>query len=219
MRPAAAGVLLVAALAAAAPAVAAGDGAFRSWRSLRDAGVVRQQRDFSCGLAALATLLSHYYRRPATEASLLARLLGDAPVAVERRALVSRGVSLAELARLAADHGLQARGVAVRASALARLRVPAIAYLEEHGVGHFTVLRRVAAHRVQLADPAAGNVSWSRRRFRAAFSTDGGRGRLLLLGDAATPPAPGPAVDRPLPLLRRARRAVFPPPLFPAPWR
>ncbi|MEQ8514374.1 MAG: cysteine peptidase family C39 domain-containing protein, partial [Chromatocurvus sp.] len=109
---------------------------------------MRQEKDFSCGLAALATLLTYYFERPVSEAQLLARLelpapdvLADAlvardvPAAARARlaTLQDKGVSLATLAELARSYGLPARGVRIRPDLLSRLSMPAIAYIEPGG--------------------------------------------------------------------------------------
>jgi hypothetical protein len=43
----------------------------QSWKTLRDKRVVKQDLDYSCGAASIATLLSEYYRRPTTELEVL----------------------------------------------------------------------------------------------------------------------------------------------------
>ncbi len=167
---------------------------------LRDAGVVRQQRDFSCGTAALATLLTHYFLRPTSEAELLEALLAT----VGSDALHRHGVSLRALATLAEARGLAASGVAVRAEALDALRAPAIAWLAPRGQPHFAVLRGVSPAAVELADPARGNVRVRRAAFERDFLDEDGRGRLLLLeAPAGTPVAADYfSLRRPLPQLR-----------------
>ncbi|GEM_PF-801894 len=171
---------------------------FRNWKALRDAGVVRQERDFSCGLAALATLLTYYFDQPASEADLLARLgLPDlealtntraagniAPAEHERRQqLQEQGVSLALLADLARQYGLRAQGVSIRPEALSRLSVPAIAYIEPDGEPHFTLIRGVDSYgNIQVADPSWGNRLFSAADFARVFSVNGSAsGRLLLV--------------------------------------
>ncbi|KGE05094.1 C39 family peptidase [Pseudohaliea rubra] len=171
---------------------------------MRDKGLIKQQRDYSCGLAALATVLTHYFLTPTSEEALLEALASNG----EREARwIEEGVSLAALARLARDRGFAAAGVAVAPGALDRLGVPAIAYLELGEDAHFTVLRGVAAEAVELADPSWGNTRMVRATFEAAFLREDGRGRLLVL--AGTPGKPVAAdyfgLRRPLPLLRPPR--------------
>lgn len=195
---------------------------FRDWRALRDADVVRQERDFSCGLAALATLLTHYFDYPASEADLLARLgwpdsgvLTDtrptddiAPVGRARRQrLEEQGVSLALLADLARQYGLRAQGVSIRPEALWRLSVPAIAYIEPEGEPHFTLIRGVDRDgNVQVADPSWGNRLFAAADFARVFSLDGNAaGRLLLVlpAEASAGRSDWFAIDRTQPLMQR----------------
>lgn len=195
---------------------------FRDWKALRDAGVVRQERDFSCGLAALATLLTHYFDHPASESDLLARLgLPDADVLTDtrpagelapaerarRQRLREQGVSLALLADLARQYGLRAQGVSIRPEALSRLSIPAIAYIEPEGEPHFTLIRGVDRHgNVQVADPSWGNRLFSADDFARVFSIDGNMaGRLLLVLPAGQGAVRSDwfAVDRAQPLFQR----------------
>jgi predicted double-glycine peptidase len=178
-------VLLLASLALGASA-----DEFSSWVELRDRGVVRQANDFSCGLAALATVLGQQFGIRATEADLLETLgLGPkqlaaaeqlGPEAIER---INRGVSMATLSELAAGFGVRALGVSVSMEQLTRLRAPAIAYIEAQGEAHFTVIRGIGGDgQVQLADPSWGNRLLSRQAFAHMFlDAETGRGKLLLL--------------------------------------
>ena len=153
--------------------------------------MLRQRHDYSCGLAALGTLLTHYYGTPVSEQALLERLLqlrADAgtPAAPEHT-YATAGVALADLALLARDRGLRAAGLRVPPTALMHLKRPVIVYLEARGWPHFAVLRGVdGGGRVQLADPAAGNRRLTRSQFAREFVTlRGGRGRVLVLDDPA----------------------------------
>jgi predicted double-glycine peptidase len=46
----------------------------RNWKALRDERIVKQDLDYSCGAASLATLLNYYYGQHLTEAQILAAL-------------------------------------------------------------------------------------------------------------------------------------------------
>lgn len=144
--------------------------------------MVRQQRDYSCGLASLATLLGGYYGDPVAEEALLQQLL-KLRGAQARDDFSRRGVSLADIALLARGRGYRAVGVDVAARALPALRGPVIALLRYRGVSHFTVLRGVDARgHVLLADPSWGNRQFSRGDFARLFATGAeGRGRLLIV--------------------------------------
>jgi len=158
--------------------------AFSSWVELRDAGVVRQQWDFSCGLASLATLLTYRYQLDVDERQLLDQLRERSGGHRPSADLESQGVSLADLAWLASRYGLRARGLRVPLTTLRRLTSPVIVYLEQAGQPHFAVLRGIdASGRVLLADPAAGNRRLSAEAFARWYAPRGdGAGSLLLLG-------------------------------------
>ena len=137
--------------------------AFDNWLTLRDAGVVRQQYDYSCGLAALATLLQ-LAGEPITEDELLQTLAEHFPEHDPQ----DGGVSMADLAWLAGVHGYPAGGFYLDEAALRELRQPVIVALSVNGRAHFSVLNSVDSQGVvHLADP-----SWGNRRVAAwEFST------------------------------------------------
>jgi predicted double-glycine peptidase len=159
---------------------------FMDWRALRDAKVIKQQRDYSCGLASLATLLRHYYGVPVSEDALLDALRQRDGAEQFAARYGERGVSLADLAWLARAHGFDAAGVSVPAGLLTALDRPALVYLEQGGMPHFSVLRGVGVGgEVLLADPTAGNLRVSQRQFGRWFLPgDAAAGRVLLLRDA-----------------------------------
>jgi predicted double-glycine peptidase len=49
----------------------------KSWKSIRDSRVVKQDLDYSCGAASIATLLSEYYQRPTSEKEILDLLVAE----------------------------------------------------------------------------------------------------------------------------------------------
>ncbi|MFU8764839.1 MAG: C39 family peptidase [Haliea sp.] len=190
--------------------VSADAGSFRNWVTLRDAGVVRQARDFSCGVAALATYLTYYLQSPVTEAELLALLDRHGDEWALPADWRERGVSYAVLLQLAQYHGLQGAGMAVAPDLLGALTVPAIVRLEVHGIAHFSVLRGVNDRgQVQLADPSWGNHRMSREAFLALWADPdrgGDTGTLMLFqpgpGSPLQPDTSWFGVDERQPLLR-----------------
>jgi uncharacterized protein len=43
----------------------------RSWKEFRDQNIVKQDLDYSCGSASIATLLNNYYNQNVTEEQVL----------------------------------------------------------------------------------------------------------------------------------------------------
>lgn len=180
---------------------------FETWVERRDHGVVRQERDFSCGLAALATILSWSVGESVTESELLRELLVQLETSTPR-SIAQGGVSFADLARLAAGRGHSVLGVEVPVAAFTTLRRPAIVALQADGQAHFSVLRAVDEDKVVwLADPTWGNRRLSMRQFERLFAHYPGagpqepRGRVLLVSSATPPPrTPDGFGDGPVPV-------------------
>jgi predicted double-glycine peptidase len=134
----------------------------RTWQSVRQAGVVRQKWDLSCGSAALSTLFTHHLGDPIDEASVIVWLLQRTdPVKIQSRG----GFSLLDLKRFAESRGYRAEGYAgLTLPDLIGLG-PAIVPVHAKGYDHFVVVRGAAGDRVVYADPAFGNLSRPADRF------------------------------------------------------
>ena len=156
----------------------------RSLRALRDAGVVKQRFDYSCGAAALATLLSYGLNDPVGEDGLLRALLeplsADALVARQKK-----GLSLLDLQQLAQQRGHKALGFRVPQSQLAKLSRPVIVFIKPQGYEHFAVFKGLHGGRVHLADPSLGNVRMPLYRFLDMWADASGRGVIFAVESAA----------------------------------
>ena len=115
--------------------------------------VVRQQYDFSCGAAALATLLRYAYGLRLDEATVLAGLWGVA----DPELVQTRGFSLLEMKRYLERLGYRGRGYEIDLSRLERINVPTIVLMDIDGYQHFVVLKTVGDGYAHVADPALGN--------------------------------------------------------------
>ena len=147
----------------------------RSLRALRDAGVVKQRYDYSCGSAALATLLTYGLNDPVDETVLLRGLLE--PLSPEElSAMQKKGLSLFDLQQLAQKRGHKAQGFRVHLSQLARLSRPVIVFIRPQGYERFAVLKGLRGDRVHLADPSLGNVRMPLCRFLDMWADKSGRG-------------------------------------------
>jgi len=160
-------LLLAAALALSAGAATAEDRTpVRSLREIRQAHVVVQRWDVSCGAAALATVLSYQMSRPVSERAVAQAMLGGTnPLRVKVRG----GFSLLDLKRYAQSLGFTADGYArVPLEELDGLG-PAIVPLILFGFPHFVVYRGRVGHHVLIADPAYGNREIEVAKFLAAW--------------------------------------------------
>jgi uncharacterized protein len=133
-------------------------------KELRDQYVVKQQHDYSCGAAALATLMVYYFREETSEQQML-ELMNAGLTKDEQTRKVLRGFSLLDLQRAARAKGFQAAGFKLTIEQLTQLAAPVIVFVQPMGYRHFAVLRGVDRGRVFLADPVRGNLRMSIGRF------------------------------------------------------
>jgi predicted double-glycine peptidase len=145
-------------------------------KELRDRNVIKQQTDYSCGAAALATLMSYYFGDSTSEKDLLKQLQSGLS---EDQAAIKKlyGFSLLDLKNVAQEEGYQAAGFHLTMEQLKRLVAPVIVFVMPGGYHHFAVLRGVSGGRVFLADPARGNLRMSMARFASEWD-----GTVFVLG-------------------------------------
>lgn len=146
----------------------------KSWKSIRDEGIVKQDLDYSCGAAGLATILNEFYGQSVSEEELLKALdKGDAMA------------SFADMQRALPGFGFKAQGFAATYEQLLKLKAPVLVYLKHRSTEHFSVLKGVGNNTVHLADPSLGHVTLSKSQFLNMWNNHGAdvddnlRGRFL----------------------------------------
>jgi len=124
---------------------------------LRQARLVRQSWDTSCGAAALSTLLTYHLGIQASEYAVATMILRNSdPNRVRQRG----GFSLLDLKRLVESIGLAGEGFGSMSLAdLENNAAPAIVPIRSHDLDHFVVFRSRIGDRVLLGDPAFGNLT------------------------------------------------------------
>jgi uncharacterized protein len=138
----------------------------QSFQDQKFTTTIRQKYDFSCGSAALATLLLYTYHIPASETSVFA----DMYLNGDRQVIQQSGFSLLDMKEYLSRQGLPSGGFRAPLEKVAEIRIPAIVLINEHGYKHFVVLRGIRDGRVLLADPAIGLRSVSIAEFRQQWS-------------------------------------------------
>ena len=123
--------------------------------------VVKQRYDFSCGSAALATLLRYHYGEDRSEEDVFLGMWRDGDRAAIRRA----GFSLLDMKRYLAGRHLAADGFKVSLDEIAKAAVPGIALVTIGGYRHFVVVKGIKGDRVLLGDPALGLRTVRRAEF------------------------------------------------------
>lgn len=130
--------------------------------SQRNANLVRQRYDYSCGSAALTTLLRFYFGLDLNERQVMNGML---KFGEREKIMARRGFSLADMKRFSTAIGYKAAGFRGEFDDLKTLAEPAIIRITYGKFQHFVVLRDVIGGRVFLADPAFGNISLTEDEF------------------------------------------------------
>jgi uncharacterized protein len=125
---------------------------------------VRQRYDFSCGSAAVATLLTHHYDAPTTEdhAMYFMYQRGD------QEKIRKEGFSMLDMKDYLEARGYKADGFEIDKGQFDKLvaeAVPFIVLLEENGYNHFVVVKGAAGDHVLLGDPSRGTRTMKRVEF------------------------------------------------------
>lgn len=136
-------------------------------KQARLASTLLQKYDFSCGSAALATLLTHHYSLPVDEQTVFAEMY----VHGNQAKIKQEGFSLLDMKRFLASRGFQADGFQQPLDNLLQAGIPAIVLINENGYQHFVVVKGLQSTRVLLGDPAQGTRSVSRETFEALWQT------------------------------------------------
>ena len=136
-----------------------------SLKQLRFGATLRQQYDFSCGSAALATLLTYHYRQPVTEQAVFEYMYlhGD------QKKIRKEGFSMLDMQRFLAARGLRADGFQLPLDKLIAAGLPAIVLISERGYHHFVVIKGIAQGRILVGDPSSGARAMPRAAFEAIW--------------------------------------------------
>jgi predicted double-glycine peptidase len=164
--------LASAAAAAKSPVALANAGAvytlhLTSLKEARFRNTIRQKYDFSCGSAAVATLLTYQYGYPVSEQDAFAQMYAHG----DQAKINKEGFSLLDIKRYLASMGFEADGFEVPLDKLREERLPAIALIDERGYHHFVVVKGLRDGRVLVGDPALGTRSVPRNRFESVWKS------------------------------------------------
>jgi predicted double-glycine peptidase len=124
-----------------------------SIRDIRYEHIVSQRFDFSCGSAALATLLKYGYGIDIPEPEMIRRMMAFSTPEV----VVKNGFSMLDMKKFVETIGLRGRGFRVTSEALYHLQIPVLVLMNSDGYEHFVIVKHAEEGRIFIADPALGN--------------------------------------------------------------
>lgn len=123
-----------------------------SWWEIPFRTVIRQRYDFSCGSAALATLLTYHYARPTNETMTFTSMWNRG----DQEAIRKGGFSMLDMRNYLISTGLRAEGFRFDIEDLKKVRRPGIALLNLNGYKHFVVIKGITNSEVLVGDPMLG---------------------------------------------------------------
>lgn len=132
-----------------------------SLKDIKFRKTTRQQFDFSCGSAALATLLTYHYNTPVSEKEVFEKMFLTGDQAKIRQ----QGFSMLDMKRYLATRGFVGDGFQQPLDKLLEAKLPAIVLISDRGYNHFVVIKGAEDGRILLGDPSSGARSVTRERF------------------------------------------------------
>ncbi|MGD9857141.1 MAG: C39 family peptidase, partial [Planctomycetaceae bacterium] len=121
-----------------------------NWMEIRNHNIVMQQRDYSCGAAALATLLRYHWGDPVTETQVLQEVV-KMLTQEEMKDRIEKGLSLTDLRKVSVRMGYQATIGKLSFDKLKDSKVPLVVGLVVNKFDHFVVYRGTDGYYVYLA--------------------------------------------------------------------
>jgi len=137
----------------------------KSFKDLKFTNVVRQTRDYSCGAASIATILTYYIGRETSEEEVLNVILSNAD-SLKAERIKEKGLSLLDLKKYGESIGYKVNGFKMLDyHDITKLRIPAVVLIDHRGLSHFVVVKGCIGQDVFIADPARGNMKISLKEF------------------------------------------------------
>jgi len=169
-----------------------------SFQEQKYRSTIAQEHDFSCGSAALASLLSYNYNMPVSETDVF----NDMILNGNKKVISESGFSLLDIKNYLSRHGLESNGYRAPLTKLLQVRLPAIVLLDVRGYHHFVVLEGIENGRALLSDPANGMRSEPVGVFESEWSgifflilSNVAQGQRSFNSDQKWAAAPGPPWD------------------------
>jgi len=114
--------------------------------------VYKQQYDFSCGSATLASLLTYHYDDTVDEQSVFIDMYQNG----DRQKIQKQGFSLLDIKLYLERRGYRSDGFKIKLDQLVTANVPAITIVNNNGYMHFVIIKGVSDQEVLVGDPAVG---------------------------------------------------------------
>lgn len=137
-----------------------------SWWEIPFRTVVRQRYDFSCGSAAVATILTHHYGRPTGEQEPFKAMWAKGDKELIRKV----GFSMFDMKNYLTDLGYTTEGFRLKVEELQKVKRPVIVLLNLNGFKHFVVIKGISKDRILTGDSVLGLTQYSLSDFEKMWN-------------------------------------------------
>ncbi len=127
--------------------------------------VYKQQYDFSCGSATLASLLTYHYDDTVDEQSVFVDMYRNG----DQQKIQKQGFSLLDIKLYLERRGYRSDGFKINLDQLIVANVPAITIINNNGYLHFVIIKGLNEQEVLLGDPSAGIKAVPRDEFETMW--------------------------------------------------
>ncbi|MCK9620064.1 MAG: C39 family peptidase [Methylobacter sp.] len=134
--------------------------------------IYKQQYDFSCGSAALASLLTYHYDDTVDEQSVFTDMYKNG----DQQKIQKQGFSLLDIKLYLERRGYRSDGFKINLDQLLNAKAPALTIINNNGYLHFIIIKGVNSEEVLVGDPALGVKVMPRDEFEAMWGN-----RILFL--------------------------------------
>ncbi len=138
----------------------------QSIRERHFSDLVQQKTDFSCGAAALATVLRQAYWLDVDEHQVIEGMLAHSDMDTVK----VQGFSMLDMKKYVESIGMRGRGYRIPTEDLEKITIPVVVLMDIRGYKHFVVLQRVQRDWVYVGDPVLGHKRYSREDFAKGWN-------------------------------------------------
>lgn len=138
----------------------------KSFKERKFSTVYKQQFDYSCGSAALASLLTYHYDMPVNEQAAFNEMYKNG----NQKKIQKQGFSLLDMKKFVEKNGMTANGYRTTLDHLEKVGVPAITLVNNNGYKHFVIVKGVSKNDVLIGDPSVGTKTLSKKQFESTWN-------------------------------------------------
>lgn len=136
-----------------------------SYREQLFGEVHRQKYDFSCGSAALATLLTYHYQIVSDEQAIFKNMFERG----NQDKIKQQGFSMLDMKNYLATLGLESDGFKLSMTKIKQVGVPGITLVNFDGYMHFVVIKGINETNIIIGDPSRGTITMKAEVFEKYY--------------------------------------------------